>query len=760
LIDDPLSAVDAHVGDHLFHKGICETLKEKTVILVTHQVHLLDECDRIVVLRDGQIFMQGSPNEIAAAGINFKEMLVEEAAPANEQTVEVLTPEVMDTGMRTRTVSSDQPIDTEQQLRAQELKVESGKKFMTVEEKYGGKVANEVYFWYFQMGGYALLLLAILVSLGGAGSYSYSSFYLSHWGKAAYRNAMSGHPLSTTENVNYVSRYGLLSSMAIVSSTIRSMIFVVMGVKASKQMHSLLLRGVVSSPVAHFDTTPIGRILNRFTTDLTIADETIATNMAFVLSMVSSIFGVIGSIAYTTKGMILTLFGPLLILYYFVQLYFRRTNTELKRLENITRSPIYSEFNQALAGVKSLRCYQLQDFFIHRMEGYVDTNSGIWLIQQLIKWWLTLRLETMGGMISFFVAALAAGETLFIEKQYVSLSLQAAFSLVSTVKYLVLIGSEVEANMNSVERIKHYSESIASEETPTITSRYLPKEETHEKGEAVVDTEERREGDGQQLLPQEIPMNWPEYGAISFKKVSMSYHGGPLVLKGVSFDILPCEKIGIAGRTGCGKSSLMVALYRFENLQGGSIEIDGIDISRVPLETLRSRIGIIPQEPVIFSVTIRFNLDPFDSFSDEELWSVLECVHMKETILSLPNGLLEAVSEGGENFSVGQRQLLCIARLLLRKPKVLVMDESTSSIDNETDALIQKMIRNKFDECTVLTIAHRLHTVIDSDRILVMDQGRVCQFENPKELTQRDGLFADLWARHVTSHSSKRLGGV
>lgn len=749
IIDDPLSAVDANVGDHMFRKGICTALKGKTVILVTHQVHLLDDCDRIIILRDGKIFAQGSPRELVESGIDFKEVLIDENEENdnddeqkqnednnnnnNNQQLQV-SAEELSRPNRSRTISSDHTktnLTTKQQLEKEEKEkkeqLEKGK-LMTEEEKVGGQVATEMYVWYFKLGGVFLLILAIVISFAGAGSYAYSSFYLSHWGKVAYKKAIEGNPLSTEENVRYLNRYGLYSSMAIVSSTLRTTIFVLIGIQASNKMHKLLLTGVVRSTVSHFDTTPIGRILNRFTTDLTVTDESLATNMSFVLSMTALLSGTIGSIAYTTKGVILVLFCPLIVVYYFVQLFFRRSNTELKRLENITRSPIYAEFSQTLSGVKSLRCYHLEDIFIKRIENFVDINSGTWLIQQLIRWWLMIRLEIMGGLISFFIAALAAGNTDFIDEQYISLSLQAAFSLVSTVKYLVTLGSDCEAMMNSVERIKHYSDSIAPEETNEIISKY-----------------------------KEIPKNWPEFGCISFQEVEMSYHGGPLVLKGVNFEVKSCEKIGIAGRTGCGKSSLMVSIYRFENLQGGKIEIDGIDISTVPLEILRSRIGIIPQEPVIFSVTVRFNLDPFNQYTDEQIYDVLESVCMKDAIKSLPLGLNEPVSEGGENFSVGQRQLICIARLLLRKPKILIMDESTSSIDNETDSIIQKMIRVKFVDCTILTIAHRLHTVIDSDRILVMDRGNVIQFDTPKQLTGNDGMFSNLWKKHVSSHSSKRV---
>jgi ABC-type multidrug transport system fused ATPase/permease subunit len=671
------------------------------------------------------ISAQGSPDDLAAAGINFNEVVfAEETVPTDVGNGDdEIFPDTTETKIRSRTMSSEKP------------PLEMNGNLMTMEEKSGGQVTSEMYSWYFHQGGVGFLVIAILISLVGAGSYAYSSFYLSHWGNVAYNNAMAGHPLSSQENLHYVNQFGLYSSMAIIATAIRTFLFVLIGLRASQNLHHLLLFGVIRSTIHHFDTTPIGRILNRFSSDLSLTDESLATNMSFVLAMISSLLGIIGSISYTTHGFILILLFPLFLFYYFIQLYYRHTSTELKRLENITRSPIYIEFNQTLVNIKSLKSYHLENIFIEKIENFININSSIWRLQQLLRWWIGIRLETIGGIISCFIAILAAAsQSHLIANEYVSLSIQSSFSLVITMKFLMTIGSDVEAIMNSVERIRHYSESIPSEENQEILQKYLD--------------------------PTSIQKDWPEKGTISFDNVSMSYHDGPLVLKGVSFEIKSQEKIGIAGRTGCGKSSLMVALYRFENLQGGHIVIDGIDISTIPLELLRSRIGIIPQDPVIFSMTVRFNLDPFDSYTDDEIWLALELVCMKENILSLPQGLQEPVSEGGENFSVGQRQLICIARLLLRKPKILIMDESTSSIDNETDSMIQKMIRNKFSECTILTIAHRLHTVIDSDRILVMDKGFAQQFATPTELTttQSDGLFYQLWRKHVSSRSGKKFG--
>ena len=277
--------------------------------------------------------------------------------------------------------------------------------------------------------------------------------------------------------------------------------------------------------------------------------------------------------------------------------------------------------------------------------------------------------------------------------------------------------------MNSVERIKYYVENIKAEE---------------------------REEPEKKITP---PLDWPQRGGIVGHDVKMRYRDGPLVLKGVNFNVAPQEKVGIAGRTGSGKSSLMVALFRIQELAGGSIFIDDVDCASVPLALLRSKLGIIPQDPVMFSSTVRFNLDPFSQYEDAEIWEVLRAVNMEHHVMTLPQKLEEQVAEGGDNFSAGQRQLICIARALLRKPKILVMDEATASVDNDTDTLIQSMVREKFVGATVLTIAHRLHTIIDYDKIMVLDSGRLVEMDSPGQLLQKEGgSFKALWSRHQASH--------
>ena len=342
------------------------------------------------------------------------------------------------------------------------------------------------------------------------------------------------------------------------------------------------------------------------------------------------------------------------------------------------------------------------------------------MMQQLGTQWLSVRLDFFGALISFFVALIGVAtlSSGFIPAGSLALGLSYSFQLTQFLKFAVRMLAQFEAQMNSVERIKHYVDEIP------------------------------REPDGPSKSV-DIPDDWPQQGNIVAKDIYMRYRDGPMVVKGVSFQVSGGEKVGIAGRTGSGKSSLMVALFRIQELASGQIFIDGIDCSSVPLQLLRSKLGIIPQDPVMFSASVRFNLDPFNEHADLEVWDALRSVNMDQHVSSLPGKLEEMVAEGGDNFSVGQRQLICIARALLRRPRILVLDEATASVDNDTDVLVQAMVRERFEGATVLTIAHRLHTIIDYDKIMVLDRGRLVEMDQPSSLLSMErSSFKALWNRH------------
>ena len=741
LLDDPLSAVDAHVGDHIFHKGIKGMLKGKTVVLVTHQIHLIDEFDQVIIIEGGRVKAQGKPQDVKH--LVDLSMIISSSNQDVKGTDEGYDKsDVMGEKNKTRNRSGSSNAKKnveEAEVFSKEEKNEKGN-LMTSEERVRGMVSVEVYKWYFGLGGFHWFILLLFVALTSSGVWSYSSFYLSDWGKQQVIRKLKGDPLSIQENVDFFGTYAMLNMLYVGGSTFRTVVCILLGINASYLMHDILLRRVLRAPIAFFDTTPIGRIINRFSADITQSDEKLGYTVGFVIGLAVNMLGIICTICVTTDGLFAIVLPPLLLLYYHVQRFFRKTNTELKRLENISRSPILTEFSQALTGASSLRAFGEENKYVKRMEKSVDENTTVNILLQICRWWLAIRLDFIGGCISFFVAALTAGDPSYISAEYLSLALQQAFSMTTFLKNLVQMASDVEAAMSNVERIKYYCEKLDIEEPYYRDSKDALR---------LLDDE-----DGI-ISKHAPPTDWPSEGKIEFKNISMRYRDGPLVLKGFDAQLQPREKIGVAGRTGSGKSSLMVSLFRIAPLAKGLIKIDDIDIATIPLHALRCKLAICPQDPVMFSATVRYNLDPFEEYSDEEIWGVLEAVQLKEAVRNLPGEINYLISEGGENFSTGQRALVNLARVLLRKPKILVLDEATASIDNETDRLIAEMIKSKFADCTVLTIAHRLHTIIDGDKVMILDAGELKEFDKPKVLLENPhGLFSLLWSRYVTAHDT------
>merc|ERR1711871_910388 len=618
------------------------------------------------------------------------------------------------------------------------------------EDRSFGEVHLSTYWYYIKSGG-PLLFLAVLLAMSAGKAVEVSSaFYLSDWSKASIEAERRGDPLDGEENITYVNHYAMLACMGIVGVVIRSLFLANHRLQASRTIHNQLLTSVIACPIAFFDSTPLGRVLNRFSSDIQTIDEDLSANISQLFNAGFEVLKSVGGIAAATKGIFLAVLAPLAYLYYRAQKFFRKSSTEIQRLESISKSPIYANFSETLNGIATVRAFGDQETFIKELEKNANDNTVANVLLLIGFQWLSIRLDLIGSFSSFFVAAIALGVKDFVPAGYVALGLSYSFDMSGYLKYAVRMVAQVEANMNSVERVSRYAFELKPE-MDTLSSHI--NEKKGDKQEDNIHDEEYTSFVASAVSPvADLPKDWPSKGEIQAKNVFMGYKDGPDVLKGLDFSIKGREKVGIAGRTGSGKSSLMVALFRIENFRG-SIIIDGIDTKTIPLNILRSRIGIIPQDPVMFAATVRFNLDPLNIHTDEEIWAVLEKVDMKKVIQSLPDLLEGKVSEGGDNFSAGQRQLICIARALLRNPRILVLDEATASIDNETDTMIQAMIRSSFTNSTLLTIAHRLHTIIDADKIIVMDSGKVAEMDTPSNLLKiDDGIFKGLWHKNQTAH--------
>ena len=600
----------------------------------------------------------------------------------------------------------------------------------TIEEKAEGDVMWATYSYYIKAGGLGKFFAIMFFICLYQALVVVASYWLAYWGTVDSRATRNGQPLSSEENIYFLNYYALYTMMGVIALTVRAVTLAQHRLGTSVKLHEQLVDSVFGAPVAFFDVTPTGRILNRFSSDMVIVDEELSQSISQLTNSLFSVFGAIAAIAAATQGIFLILCVPLVVLYEKIQRYFRKTNTAIARLQSVSLSPIYTDFSQALSGLSTIRAYGVSQRFIDSLQERVDYNTVPLVMTQLAIQWLAVRLDFIGSLISFFIAVLAIASNGLIPASFLALGLTYSFQMTTYLKFAVRMIATAEAQMNSVERIKYYIDNIDQEDEGTLKGL-----------------------DGLDVV---VPDEWPVEGAVSGAGVQMRYRDGPLVLRGIDFDVKGGEKIGIAGRTGSGKSSLMIGIFRIQELALGKITIDGIDTRTVPLRLLRSRLGIIPQDPVIFSASVRFNLDPFEMYTDSQIWGVLESVDMKDHVTTLPAKLSEEVAEGGDNFSTGQRQLICIARALLRKPKILVLDEATASIDNETDEMIQKMVRVNFRESTVLTIAHRLNTIMDSDRIVVMDAGLIAECGPPHELlANEEGAFKSLWDKHQKS----RLGG-
>ena len=462
-----------------------------------------------------------------------------------------------------------------------------------------------------------------------------------------------------------------------------------------------------------FDTTPIGRIVNRFARDVDVIDQDIPFSLQAFMNHSLQIIITIVMIGMATPLFLVIIF-PVAILYYFIQKFYVPTARQLRRLESTTRSPIYSHFGETLSGVGTIRAYAADDRFINETESRVDLNLSCFNCSIGSNRWLTIRLEFCGNCITMFAALFAVLSKGSLDAGIIGLSMSYAMNVTSTIAWLVRQLTLLEANIVSVERILEYSRNETEAEWTQT--------------------------------PSKLNKSWPEEGKVQFKDYSTRYRLGlDLVIRDINVLIEPQEKIGVVGRTGAGKSTITLSLFRIIEAAAGNIIIDGVNISEIGLHELRKKLTIIPQDPVLFSGTMRFNLDPFNEKSDQELWTCLEHAHLKDFIKSLDQGLDSSVSEGGENLSVGQRQLVCLARALLRKTKILILDEATAAVDLETDSLIQSTIRSEFSDCTIITIAHRLHTILDSTRVLVLDQGKVVEFDSPDNLLKdQSSIFYSL----------------
>ncbi|KKK20522.1 hypothetical protein ARAM_001110 [Aspergillus rambellii] len=696
LLDDPLSAVDAHVGRHIMDKAICGLLKGRCRILATHQLHVLNRCDRIVVMDDGHIHAVGSFDELSRDNELFQRLLSTASQDSTEKSDE--TPEIAEEEEHKDPKASAGPKPAAAAL-------------MQQEERATASVGWDVWKAYIQASGSYLNAVAILFFLALSNVANvWTSLWLSYWTSDKYPTLSTGQ---------YIGIYAALGVSVVVFMFAFSTYTTTCGTNASKTMLQRAMTRVLRAPMSFFDTTPLGRITNRFSKDIQVMDNELSDAMrmyALTMTMIISIMILI-IVFYHYFAIAL---APLFVLFLMAANYYRASAREMKRHEAVLRSTVYARFGEAITGTASIRAYGVQAQFRDSIRDSIDLMNGAYFLTFSNQRWLSIRLDAVATLLVFVTGVLVVTSRFDVSPSISGLVLSYILAIAQMLQFTVRQLAEVENNMNATERVHYYGTEL-EEEAPLHLAPVSP--------------------------------TWPETGRISFDDVQMRYRAGlPLVLKGLTMDVRGGERIGIVGRTGAGKSSIMSALFRLTELSGGTIEIDGVNIATVGLQDLRSRLAIIPQDPTLFRGTIRSNLDPFHEHTDLELWSALRQAHLidsesapAQSGASTPKSQLTLdtpVDEEGLTFSLGQRQLMALARALVRDARIIICDEATSSVDFETDQRIQVTMAQGFQGKTLLCIAHRLRTIIHYDRICVMDQGQIAELDTPLNLwDQTHGIF-------------------
>nr|XP_054316063.1 ATP-binding cassette sub-family C member 3 isoform X1 [Pongo pygmaeus] len=745
LLDDPLSAVDSHVAKHIFDHVIGPegVLAGKTRVLVTHGISFLPQTDFIIVLADGQVSEMGpypallqrnssfanflcnyAPDEdqghledswTALEGAEDKEALLIEDTLSNHTDLtdnDPVTYVVQKQFMRQLSaVSSDgegqgrpvprRHLGPSEKVRVTEAKADGA---LTQKEKAEiGTVELSVFWDYAKAVGLYTTLAICLLYVGQSAAAIGANVWLSAWTNDAVADSRQNN---TSQRLGVYAALGILQGLLV---TLSAMAMAAGGIQAARVLHQALLHNKIRSPQSFFDTTPSGRILNRFSKDIYVIDEVLAP---VILMLLNSFFNAISTLVVIVAStpLFAVVILPLAVLYTLVQRFYAATSRQLKRLESVSRSPIYSHFSETVTGASVIRAYNRSRDFEVISDTKVDANQRSCYPYIISNRWLSIGVEFVGNCVVLFAALFAVIGRSSLNPGLVGLSVSYSLQVTFALNWMIRMMSDLESNIVAVERVKEYSKTVT--EAPWVVEGSRP------------------------------PEGWPPRGEVEFRNYSVRYRPGlDLVLRDLSLHVHGGEKVGIVGRTGAGKSSMTLCLFRILEAAKGEIRIDGLNVADIGLHDLRSQLTIIPQDPILFSGTLRMNLDPSGSYSEEDIWQALELSHLHTFVSSQPAGLDFQCSEGGENLSVGQRQLVCLARALLRKSRILVLDEATAAIDLETDNLIQTTIRTQFDTCTVLTIAHRLNTIMDYSRVLVLDKGVVAEFDSPANLIAARGIF-------------------
>uniref|UniRef100_K3W5E3 Uncharacterized protein n=1 Tax=Globisporangium ultimum (strain ATCC 200006 / CBS 805.95 / DAOM BR144) TaxID=431595 RepID=K3W5E3_GLOUD len=731
ILDSPLSAVDAIVQNEIFQKCLLGLLRHKTIVLVTHNPEIIEsehithaitinEIGTLVETRQVQdrpaYFPLVSPLPAHAyAKKSFDDEDTEKpheavtrSASSFAEVAELndglaLTSPVQE--QRLRTFSASDMLAVKKQKKIGKL--------IDEEQRADGRVSKHVLFGYYNAVGGLCVLLAFMFSQTVWQALQIASdFWLSAWSSDSMGDSQS------TPSNSY--RLGIYAALGLASASmvvVRMLMVTVYGLRAARTLFDQMTNALLHAPMRFFDSNPIGRILTRYGGDVSTVDAIFPQMFGrFAQSLLTVAFSTItAAVVIQWRGLLLI---PVVVVYCWIGAFYIRPARELQRLAKTTQAPVLNHLSESVDGSSIIRAFgesQTRRFLVTN-SAKLDTNNKVWFAQLCVSQWFSLYIRLIGSVLVLVVTTSLVLLRNHLDAAIIGLAFSYALKVSQNLAGLVDIVTQIESAMVSPERIQEYIN--------------IPQEPLHR-----IPT----------MDPPSHP-EWPSAGSVRFDHVSFRYkEHDRLVLKDLSFTVKGGEKIGIVGRTGAGKSSLTMALFRINEIASGSISIDGVNVCKIGLKALREKLSIIPQNPVLFKGSLRSYLDPFGEFSDEELWGSIRQVELSDRISSEEKKLECIVEENGENFSVGERQMLCMARALLRHSRIVIFDEATAAIDHETDKALQQVIRTAFASSTVLTIAHRLDTILDSDRILVLDGGHIVEFASPEELVKKgNGHFFEL----------------
>ncbi|XP_036977816.1 ATP-binding cassette sub-family C member 9 isoform X2 [Acanthopagrus latus] len=740
FLDDPFSALDIHLSDHLMQEGILKFLQDdkRTVVLVTHKLQYLIHADWIIAMKDGSVLREGTLKDIQTHDVelydhwktlmNRQDQELEKDIQQDSQTM--LERKTLRRAFYSREAKNQ--VDDEDE--EEEEEEEDDDNMSTITNRRS-KIPWRVCWCYLSSGGFFMVFLMVSSKLLKHSVIVAIDYWLAIWTSSKTNQSMgagmdpsngtrSAYSGNTTQPTNatseaeddsyYLPVFIILCAAGITLCLITSLTVEFLGLSAATNLHHNLLNKIIHAPIRFFDITPLGQILNRFSADTNIIDQHIPPTLESLTRSTLLCLSAIGVISSITPAFLIALV-PLAVAFYFIQKYFRVASKDLQDLDDSTQLPLLCHFSETAEGLTTIRAFRHEARFKQRMLELTDTNNTAYLFLSAANRWLEVRTDYLGAVI----VLTAAGASIW-SLEYglpsgglVGLGLTYALTVTNYLNWVVRNLADLEVQMAAVKKVNSF--------LTTESENY----------EGSMDT-------------SQVPENWPQDGEIKIQDLCVRYD--PMlkpVLKHVNAYIEPGQKVGICGRTGSGKSSLSLAFFNMVDIFEGKIVIDGIDICKLPLQTLRSRLSIILQDPVLFSGSIRFNLDPERTCTDDRLWEALEIAQLKNMVKALPGGLDAVVTEGGENFSVGQRQLFCLARAFVRKSSILIMDEATASIDMATENILQKVVMTAFADRTVVTIAHRVHTILTADLVIVMKRGNILEYDKPETLLeQEDGMFA------------------